>query len=106
MAAQPQSWIAENQALVICRATPADAELFGKICFEAFGTFAEKHNFRTDFPAPESFAGAQMVGLARRIARWAGCSTELCKLFHRQALSLLTMGASEQRLLPRFRKAA
>ena len=36
MAAQPQSWIAENQALVIRRVTPADAEVCGGICFEAF----------------------------------------------------------------------
>lgn len=53
MAAQPQSWIAENQALVIRRATPADAEVCGRICFEAFGTLAHKHNFPPDFPAPE-----------------------------------------------------
>jgi predicted N-acetyltransferase YhbS len=53
MAAPPQSWIAENQTLVIRRATPADAEVCGRICFEAFATFAEKHNFPCDFPAPE-----------------------------------------------------
>jgi predicted N-acetyltransferase YhbS len=53
MAAQPQSWIAENQALVIRRATPADAEVCRRICFEAFGTLAHKHNFPPDFPAPE-----------------------------------------------------
>jgi predicted N-acetyltransferase YhbS len=53
MAAQPQSWIAENQALVIRRATPADAEVCGRICFEAFGTLAHNHNFAPDFPAPE-----------------------------------------------------
>ena len=53
MAAQPQSWIAENQAVVIRRATPVDAEVCGRICFEAFGALAEKHNFPNDFPAPE-----------------------------------------------------
>ena len=53
MAAQPQSRIAENQGLVIRRATPADAEVCGKICFEAFGTLANKHNFSRDFPTPE-----------------------------------------------------
>jgi predicted N-acetyltransferase YhbS len=53
MAAQPQSWIAENQSLVIRRATPADAEVCGRICFEAFGVLAEKHNFPNDFPSPE-----------------------------------------------------
>jgi GNAT superfamily N-acetyltransferase len=53
MAAQPQSRIAENQAVVIRRATPADAEVCGRICFEAFGALSEKHNFPNDFPAPE-----------------------------------------------------
>jgi predicted N-acetyltransferase YhbS len=52
MAAQPQAFI-EKQALVIRRATPADAEVCGRICFEAFGTLADKHNFRRDFPSPE-----------------------------------------------------
>ncbi|MGA7422075.1 MAG: GNAT family N-acetyltransferase [Candidatus Sulfotelmatobacter sp.] len=53
MATQPQSWIAENQAVVIRRATPADAGVCGRICFKAFGTLAEKHNFPNDFPAPD-----------------------------------------------------
>jgi len=53
MAAQPQEWIDENQNLVIRRATQADAEVCGRICFEAFGTLAEKHNFPPDFPALE-----------------------------------------------------
>jgi hypothetical protein len=53
MAAQPQAWIGENQNLVIRRATQADAEVCGRICFEAFGTLAEKHNFPSDFPALE-----------------------------------------------------
>ena len=52
MAAQPQAFIG-NQALVIRRATPADAEVCGRICFEAFGTLADKHNFPRDFPSPE-----------------------------------------------------
>ena len=87
MAAQPQSWIAENQALVICRATPADAELFGKICFEAFGTLAEKHNFRTDFPAPEPLQALRWSGSpaelpAGRAAPPNYASSFTCKLFH------------------------
>ena len=52
MAAQTQV-VAENQTFVIRRATPADAEVCGRICFEAFGTLAEKHKFPRDFPAPE-----------------------------------------------------
>jgi len=53
MAAQLQSWIDENQALVIRRPTPADAEVCGRIGFDAFATPANKHNFLPDFPAPE-----------------------------------------------------
>ena len=40
-------------AVVIRRATPADAQACGRICFEAFGTLAKKHNFPPDFPIPE-----------------------------------------------------
>jgi predicted N-acetyltransferase YhbS len=53
MAAQPETLIGESQTLVIRRATQADAEVCGRICFQAFGTLAEKHNFPPDFPAPE-----------------------------------------------------
>jgi predicted N-acetyltransferase YhbS len=53
MAAQPQSLVSENQAVVIRRATQADAEVCGRICFQAFGTLAQKHNFPPDFHAPE-----------------------------------------------------
>jgi GNAT superfamily N-acetyltransferase len=53
MVAQPQAWIDDNQAFVIRRAIPADAEVCGRICFDAFGTLAHKHNFPPDFPAPE-----------------------------------------------------
>jgi GNAT superfamily N-acetyltransferase len=53
MAVQPQSWITENQALVIRRATASDTEVCGRICFDAFTTLANKHNFPPDFPAVE-----------------------------------------------------
>lgn len=53
MAGQPQSQIAETQPLAIRRASPADAEECGRICFEAFSTLAQKHNFPPDFPAQE-----------------------------------------------------
>lgn len=43
----------QNQAVVIRRATPADAEACGRICFDAFATLANKHNFPPDFPTPE-----------------------------------------------------
>jgi predicted N-acetyltransferase YhbS len=52
MAEKAQTLVTENQAIVIRRATPSDAEVCGRICFEAFGTLASKHNFPPDFPAP------------------------------------------------------
>src|SRR5919106_5644558 len=36
---------------------PDDAEVCGRICYEAFGAIAGQHNFPTDFPAPEMSAG-------------------------------------------------
>jgi len=56
MAAQPQSLIGENQAVVIRRVTPEDAAVCGRIGFEAFATLANKHNFPPDFPTPEHAA--------------------------------------------------
>jgi len=53
MAAQPESLIRDDEAVVIRRATPDDAAVCGRICFEAFGNLANKHNFPRDFPAPE-----------------------------------------------------
>jgi predicted N-acetyltransferase YhbS len=53
MATQQQGQSAENQSVVIRRATPADATVCGRICFDAFATLANKHNFPADFPDPE-----------------------------------------------------
>jgi predicted N-acetyltransferase YhbS len=53
MAAQPEPLIDENQTLMIRRATPADAEVCGRICFDAFAMLANKHNFPPDFPNPD-----------------------------------------------------
>src|SRR6201987_5731152 len=33
--------------------TPADAEVCGRICYDAFKTISEAHGFAPDFPAPE-----------------------------------------------------
>ena len=33
--------------------TPADAEICGRICYQAFKAIAEAHGFAPDFPAPE-----------------------------------------------------
>jgi len=43
----------ETQAIVIRRALPADAEVCGRICFEAFRALATQHNFPPDFSSSE-----------------------------------------------------
>jgi predicted N-acetyltransferase YhbS len=53
MAALPRESPAEYPSTVIRAAAPADAEVCGRICFEAFVTLAGKHNFTPDFPSPE-----------------------------------------------------
>jgi GNAT superfamily N-acetyltransferase len=45
-------------ALHIRRATAADAETCGKICFEAFRSVTVEHNFPPDFSSPEVASGA------------------------------------------------
>jgi L-amino acid N-acyltransferase YncA len=57
MATQRQVLTMENPSIVIRRATPTDAEICGKICFEAFSTLANRHNFPPDFPAVEASIG-------------------------------------------------
>ena len=42
-----------EQSLVIRRATPADAAVSGRICFQAFTTLSNRHDFAPDFPSPE-----------------------------------------------------
>lgn len=37
--------------------TPDDAEVCGRICFEAFRAIAAEHNFPPDLPTPEVAAG-------------------------------------------------
>ena len=37
--------------------TPADAEICGRICYNAFKTISEAHGFPPDFPAPEVAIG-------------------------------------------------
>ena len=53
MATQSQAFGPKHESLVVRRATPADAEVCGRICYEAFGSIATQHNFPQDFPAPE-----------------------------------------------------
>ena len=53
MAVSSQAPAPSEQSLVIRRGSPADAEVCGRICFEAFGSLAAQHNFPRDFPFPE-----------------------------------------------------
>jgi hypothetical protein len=53
MAGQSQALNAGEQSLVIRRATPADAEVCGRICFQAFSALASCHKFDQDFPNPQ-----------------------------------------------------
>jgi GNAT superfamily N-acetyltransferase len=53
MAGQSQALNPGEQPLVIRRATPADAEVCGRICFQAFSALAKYHKFDQDFPNPQ-----------------------------------------------------
>jgi hypothetical protein len=33
--------------------TPEDAQVCGRICFDAFGALAARHSFPPDFPSPD-----------------------------------------------------
>ena len=45
------------EKLTIRRATPEDAAVCGKICYDAFSTINQAHNFPCDFPGPEVATG-------------------------------------------------
>jgi GNAT superfamily N-acetyltransferase len=53
MATQSQASVPKHESVIVRRARAADAEACGRICFEAFGSIANRHNFPQDFPAPE-----------------------------------------------------
>lgn len=57
MAGPSQAVHSSEPSAVIRRATAADAEVCGRICFEAFRTLANRHNFPPDFPGPEVSIG-------------------------------------------------
>src|SRR5690606_23857041 len=44
---------------------PEDAQELGRICYEAFASIAEKHNFPPDFPSAEIAAGLMEMMLSR-----------------------------------------
>ncbi len=43
--------------IVIRQATPEDAPVCGRICYDAFSTLNAEHNFPCDFPGPEAAIG-------------------------------------------------
>ena len=53
MAGPSRAVHSSEQSVVIRRATAADGEACGRICFEAFTALAKHHNFPPDFPGPE-----------------------------------------------------
>jgi GNAT superfamily N-acetyltransferase len=53
MAGQSQAVQSGDPSVVIRRASAADGEVCGRICFEAFTVLANCHNFPPDFPATE-----------------------------------------------------
>jgi GNAT superfamily N-acetyltransferase len=57
MAGQSQAVHSGEPSVVIRLASAADAEVCGRICFEAFTALANRHNFPADFPAPEVAIG-------------------------------------------------
>lgn len=57
MAGQSQVLGSGEQSLLIRRAKPGDGEACGKICFEAFRSLANQHNFPLDFPSSDVATG-------------------------------------------------
>src|SRR5437868_981464 len=45
--------------------SPQDAQICGKICYEAFKTISEKHGFPNDFPSTEAAIGLTSFLLSR-----------------------------------------
>ena len=56
----------ERERLVLRPGTERDARTCGEICFRAFKTISEKHNFPVDFPSPEIAIGLVSSLLERR----------------------------------------
>ena len=53
-------------SLILRAGKPEDAEITGRICYEAFKSIADKHNFPPDFPVPEAAVGLTTMLLSRR----------------------------------------
>ena len=67
--AQPQSHIhsvlVNSTKVLLRRGRPEDAEKCGDICFEAFKSISDQHNFPRDFPSPEPAIGLLSFLLSR-----------------------------------------
>ena len=59
--ALPVSGPALDTAVILRLALPEDAEICGRICYEAFATISRQHDFPPDLPAPE--AGIGLLGM-------------------------------------------
>lgn len=54
-----------KQKIILRPGRPGDAAACGSICYEAFKTLAERHNFPPDFPVPEIAIGLMSQLLSR-----------------------------------------
>jgi len=59
--ASPASSLALTSAVKLRRATSEDANICGRICYEAFAAINSEHNFALELPAPE--AGVGLLGM-------------------------------------------
>ena len=59
--ALPISSPALTSVVKLRRATPEDANICGRICYEAFAAISSQHNFAPELPAPE--AGVGLLGM-------------------------------------------
>jgi ribosomal protein S18 acetylase RimI-like enzyme len=62
MPTQAQETATEN---ILRSARPEDAQTLGQICYNAFASISEAHNFPKDFPAPEVAIGLMSVMISR-----------------------------------------
>jgi len=54
-----------SSSLLLRAGTPDDAEVCGRICYDAFATLASGHGFPPDFPSPEAAIGVLSHLLSR-----------------------------------------
>jgi hypothetical protein len=52
---------ASPSGIHIRRATAGDADICGRICYDAFAAISHQHNFPLDFPAPEASLGLMVM---------------------------------------------